>query len=108
MGNRGGELAHGSDAVGMRQLALHLAILPLAAGALQGNGSLRSEVREYGNLVVGERLQLFAAQTNYPDYLIVLEQRHNQARSITCVHRRDPKTIPMIAFKRCQVGDVDR
>src|SRR5260370_41916130 len=41
MGNRGGELAHGSDAVGMRQLALHLAILPLATGALEGNGGLR-------------------------------------------------------------------
>ena len=46
MSNRGGELAHGSDAVGMRQLALHLAILPLATGALQGNGGLRSEVPE--------------------------------------------------------------
>jgi hypothetical protein len=42
--NRGGELAHGGDAVGMRQLALHLAILPLATGALQGIGGLRSEV----------------------------------------------------------------
>jgi hypothetical protein len=28
MSNRHGELAHGSDAVGMRQRALHLAILP--------------------------------------------------------------------------------
>jgi hypothetical protein len=43
MNNRGRELAHGSDAVGMRQLSLHLAILPLATGALQGNGDLRSE-----------------------------------------------------------------
>jgi hypothetical protein len=46
MGNRGGELAHGIDAVGMRQFALHLAILPLAAGALQGNGGFCSEVPE--------------------------------------------------------------
>jgi hypothetical protein len=46
MSNRGAELAHGSDAVGMSQPALHLAILPLATGALQGNGGLRSEVRE--------------------------------------------------------------
>ena len=46
MNNRGGELAHGSDAVGMRQLALHLAILPLATGALQSNGGWRSEVPE--------------------------------------------------------------
>jgi hypothetical protein len=56
----------------MRQLALHLAILPLATGALQGNGGWRSEVPEQGNLFVGERLHLFAAQSNYPDYLIVL------------------------------------
>src|SRR5260370_41912563 len=40
MSNRGGGLAHGSDAVGMRQLALHLAILPLATGALQSKGVL--------------------------------------------------------------------
>jgi hypothetical protein len=46
MNNRGGELAHGSDAVGMRQCHLRLAILPLATGALQGNGGLRSEVAE--------------------------------------------------------------
>jgi hypothetical protein len=43
--NRGGELAHGSDAVGMRY-ALHLAISPLATGVLQGNGGLRGEVPE--------------------------------------------------------------
>jgi hypothetical protein len=71
MSNRGGELTHGGDAVGMRQLTLHLAILPLATGALQGNGGLRSEVPEYGNLSVGERLHLFAAQSNYPDYPIL-------------------------------------
>jgi len=46
MSNRGRELAHGRDAVGVRQLALHLAILPLATGDLQGNGGLRSEVAE--------------------------------------------------------------
>jgi hypothetical protein len=107
MSNRGGELTHGGDAVGMRQLALHLAILPLAAGALQGNGGLRSEVSEQGNLFVGERLLLFAAQSNCPNYLVVFEQRHKQARSKTCVQRRCPKVIPKIAFKRCQVGDVD-
>ena len=44
MSNRGAEVSYGSDAVGMRQLALHLAVLPLATGALQGNGGLRSEV----------------------------------------------------------------
>src|SRR5690349_4832096 len=43
MSNRGGELTHGSDAVGMCQLALHLAILPLATGALQGNGGLAAK-----------------------------------------------------------------
>src|SRR5246127_4662083 len=106
MHNRGGELAHGSDAVGMRQLALHLEILPLATGALQGNGGLRSEVREQANLFVGERLYPCAAQTNYPDYLIVFEQRHKQGRSITFLRRSDPKIIPMIAFKCCQVRDV--
>src|SRR5258705_11727896 len=31
MSNRGGELAHGSDAVGVRQLRLHFAIAALAA-----------------------------------------------------------------------------
>ena len=46
MSNRRGELAHGSDAVGMRKRHLRLTILPLAAGALQGNGGLRSEVPE--------------------------------------------------------------
>jgi hypothetical protein len=56
--------------------------------------------------VVGERLPLFAAQSNCPDYLIVFEQRHNEARSKTCVHRPGPKIIPMIAFKFCQVVDV--
>jgi hypothetical protein len=67
MNNRGGELAHGNDSVGMRQFALHLAKLTLATGALQGNGGLRSEVREQGNLSVGKRLHTFATQSNYPD-----------------------------------------
>jgi hypothetical protein len=44
--DRSGKLAHGSDAVGTRQLALYLAVLPLAPSALQGNGGLRSEVPE--------------------------------------------------------------
>ena len=55
---------------------------------------------------MGKRPHLFADQTNYPDYLIVFEQRHKQARSKTCVHRRDPMIIRMIAFNCCQVGDV--
>jgi hypothetical protein len=105
MGDRGRQLAHRRDAVGVRQRHLRLAILPLAAGVLQGNGSLRSEVPEQGTLFVGEGLHLLAAQSNYPDYLIVFEQRHNQARSKTCVHCRDPIIIP-IAFKFCKVGDV--
>jgi hypothetical protein len=46
MGDRGRQLAHGSDAVGVRQLALHLAILALAPGALEGDGGLRSKVCE--------------------------------------------------------------
>jgi hypothetical protein len=29
-------------------------------------------------MFVGERLQLFAAQSNYPDYLIVVEHRTNR------------------------------
>ena len=56
---------------------------------------------------VAERLHLFAAQSNYPDYLIVFEQRHKQARSKTCVHHRLPQIIPRIAFNCCEVGDVD-
>ena len=51
-------------------------------------------------------LHLFAAYTNYPDYLIVFEQREKQGRSITSLHRSDPKIIPMIAFKCRQVWDV--
>src|SRR5580658_6147193 len=105
MNDRGSKLTYGGDAVGMRQLALHLAILPLATGTLQGNGGLRSEVPEQGNLSVGERPHLFAGQSNCPDYVIVFKQRHNQARSKTCVHHRDPKTIPKIALKCCEVGD---
>src|SRR3984885_4058581 len=91
----------------MRQLALYLAILSLATGALQGNGGLRSEVLEQGNLFVGERLHLFAPQSDYPDHLIVFEQRHNQARSKTCVHQLARIIIPKIAFKCSKVGDVD-
>ena len=49
---------------------------------------------------------LFAPNTNCPDYLIVFEQRQNAARSKTCVHLSDRKIIPLIAFKCCQVGDV--
>jgi hypothetical protein len=70
--NSGGELAHGGDAVGMRQLALHLAVLPLATGALQGDGGLRGEVPEKGNLFVGERLQLFAAESEGSPFLRAL------------------------------------
>jgi hypothetical protein len=46
MGDGGRQLAHLRDTVGMRERHLRLAILPLAAGALQGNGGLRSEVPE--------------------------------------------------------------
>ena len=49
-------------------------------------------------ICLSERLHLFAAQSNNPDYLIVFEQRHNQAGSNTCV----------VAFKCREVGDVDR
>ena len=59
-----------------------------------------------GNLLVGERLHLFAAYTNYPDYRVIFEQRNKQGRPMTCLRRRDPKIIPMIAFKCCQVWDV--
>jgi hypothetical protein len=50
---------------------------------------------------------LFAAQSDYPDYLIVFEQRRNQARAKTSVHHRGPMITPKIAFKRCEVGHVD-
>ena len=82
------------ETVDVHQLHLHLAIAPLTTGALQGNGGLRREVPEQGNLVVGKRLHLFAAQSNYPDYLIVFEQRNKQARSKTCVHHRFSKNHP--------------
>jgi hypothetical protein len=49
---------------------------------------------------------LLAVHSNYPDYLIVFEQRHNQARSKTCVHRRDPIIIRKVALKCCKVGGV--
>ena len=41
-----------------------------------------------------------------PTISLSLSNGTNQARSKTCVHHRDPKIIPMIAFKCCQVGDV--
>jgi hypothetical protein len=44
MCDRGAEFPHCYDAVRVRQLHLLLAQLPLAAGDLQGNGRLRSEV----------------------------------------------------------------
>ncbi|MGB8125687.1 MAG: hypothetical protein WCF50_18540, partial [Pseudolabrys sp.] len=81
-------------------------IAPLTTGALQGNGGLRSEVNEQGNLFVGERLHLFAAQSTYPDYLVVFEQRNKQTRSKTCLNYRLPKIIPKIGFDYCEVGDV--
>src|SRR5271170_5265178 len=42
--------------------------------------------------------------SNYPDCLIVFEQRHNQAGSNTRVHHCDPMIIPKIAFKCCEVA----
>jgi hypothetical protein len=51
----------------MRQPALHLAILPLVTGALQGNGGLRSEVRNQVNLSVRKRLHLLAVDPERPD-----------------------------------------
>jgi hypothetical protein len=50
--NRGGELPEGGDAVRVRQLGLQLAVLPLATDNLQGNGRLRSEVRNQFDLFV--------------------------------------------------------
>ncbi len=48
----GAEFLHRYDAVRVRQLHLQLAQLPLAAGDLQSNGSLRGEVRDQLNLVL--------------------------------------------------------
>jgi hypothetical protein len=42
----------------VRQLHLQLAKLPLAAGNLQGNGSLRGEVRDQLNLVLRPEMML--------------------------------------------------
>ncbi|MET4278830.1 hypothetical protein ABIB68_007044 [Bradyrhizobium sp. F1.2.2] len=53
-----------------------------------------------------EGLHLLAGQTNQPDYLIIFEQRHKQARSITCVLHRDQKIITMVAVNCCEVADV--
>jgi hypothetical protein len=44
MDDRGQELAHRGHAIGVRELRLQLALLPLATDNLQGNGRLRSEV----------------------------------------------------------------
>src|SRR4029077_8307708 len=105
MSNRGGELAHGSDAVGMRQLALHLAILPLTAGALQRNGRLRGEVRDQVNLRVGERLYLGAGNTDCTNQLIFLEHRHEE--QCPSAERFGPRELT-ISRLCCHVGDVDR
>jgi hypothetical protein len=56
MGNRGGELPHRYDAVRMRQLHLQFPKLPLAAGNLQGNGSLHGEVCDPFDLVLRKGL----------------------------------------------------
>jgi hypothetical protein len=56
MCNRGGKLPHRYDAVRVRQLHLQLAKLPLAAGNLQGNGSLRGEVGDQFDLVLRKGL----------------------------------------------------
>ena len=52
---------------------------------------------------ISEVLRAIASSPHAP----VLTASHNQARSKTCVHHRDPKIIPKIAFNCCQVGDVD-
>src|SRR5580704_5948678 len=44
MDDRGQELAHRGHAIGVSELRLQLALLPLATDNLQGNGRLRSEV----------------------------------------------------------------
>src|ERR1700747_95753 len=58
------------------------------------------------NFFLGQVFSRFAGQTNYPDYLIVFEQRHKQARSNTCAYYLNRKIISMVALKCCEVGDV--
>jgi hypothetical protein len=93
----------------MRQRHLRLAILPLAAGALQGNGGLSSEVPDQVNLCVRERLHLLAVDPERADSLIVLEQRHEQVRpnvrQFDQIH--DARVAPKISLIGCQVSNVD-
>jgi hypothetical protein len=55
----------------VRQLHLHLAQLPLAAGDLQCNGRLRSEVCDQFDLFLRKGLYALSPKRERSDYLVV-------------------------------------
>ena len=64
----------------MGPLHLQLAKLPLAAGDLQSNGSLRGEVHEQLKLVLRKGLYAPPPKTKRSDELVVSEHRHDEDR----------------------------
>jgi hypothetical protein len=67
----------------VRQLHLQLAKLPLAAGDVQGNGSLRGEVRDQFDLFLRKGLYALPPNTKRSDQLVVSEHRHVEERPNT-------------------------
>jgi hypothetical protein len=67
MGDRCTQLFHGCDTIGACQLHLQLAQLPLAAGDLQGNGSLRGEVCDQFDLFLRKGLYAPPRKTKRSD-----------------------------------------
>ena len=78
MCDRGAEFPHCYDAVRVRQLHLQLAKLPLATGDLQGNRSLRGEVRDQFDLFLLKGLYSPPHKTKRSDELVVSEHRHEK------------------------------
>src|SRR5262249_61373917 len=66
------------DTIDACQLHLQLAELPLAAGDVQGNGSLCSEVRDQFNLVLRKGLYAPPPNRKRSDQLVVSEHRHHE------------------------------
>ena len=71
VGNRGGELPDNSDAVCVSQFGLHLTVLALATGDLQGNSGLLREVRDQFDLLFSERVYTEPRYANYSDDLLL-------------------------------------
>src|SRR5262249_35149502 len=110
MGNGGAEFPHRYDAVRVRQLHLQLAKLPLAAGNLQGNGSLRGAVRKQFDLLLRKGLFAQSPNSKRSDKLVVSEHGQDEARPkarFSQVHGRSVN-LPSTTNFNGKIGDVDR